>query len=53
MTYHPETGLTLELNGVALGSVTDSGFARTYLSIWLGDNPVSPSMKRKLVSANK
>lgn len=53
MTYHPETGLTLEFNGVALGSVADPGFASAYLSIWLGDNPVSPSMKRKLIFPEK
>jgi len=49
MTYHPDRGLTLELNGEKLGSVPGALFARTYLSIWLGDNPVSPSMKRKLM----
>ena len=49
MTYHPDRGLTLELNGEKLGSVPGARFARTYLSIWLGDDPVSPAMKRKLL----
>ena len=49
MTYHPEQGLTLELNGEILGSVPGPRFARTYLAIWLGDDPVSPAMKKKLL----
>jgi hypothetical protein len=50
LTYHPDSGLTLELNGETLGSVAGADFARTYLSIWLGDDPVSPAMKRKLIN---
>jgi hypothetical protein len=49
MTYHPDRGLTLELNGEMLGSVQGAGFAKTYLAIWLGDDPVSPTMKRRLL----
>ncbi len=49
MTYHPELGLTLELNGEILGSVPGARFASTYLAIWLGDDPVSPAMKKKLL----
>lgn len=49
LTYHPDRGLTLELNGEQLGTVSGAQFARTYLSIWLGDDPVSPAIKRKLL----
>ena len=49
MTYHPDRGLTLELNGEILGSVPGPQFARTYLAIWLGDDPVSPAMKKNLL----
>jgi hypothetical protein len=51
LTYHPERGLTLELNGEQLGTVAGAQFASTYLSIWLGEDPVSPSMKRKLLAS--
>ena len=49
LTYHPTIGTTLELNGKFLGVVPSPEFARLYFGIWLGENPVSDSLREGLL----
>lgn len=45
LTYMPGKGLEMALDGEILGTVSGSGFAAAYLSIWLGPEPVSKSLQ--------
>lgn len=41
--------LTLALNGRPLASIADDIFARAYLDIWLGEQPLSESLRDELL----
>lgn len=49
LSYHPQIGTTLELNGQFLGAVPSPEFARLYFGIWLGEKPVSDSLREDLL----
>ena len=45
LTYVPGKGTTLRLNGSPLVTVPGHDFAAAYFRIWLGDDPISKSMR--------
>ncbi|MCK8515479.1 chalcone isomerase family protein [Methylonatrum kenyense] len=47
--YIPGEGGTLYFNGEAVGNVEGEDFARAYFGIWLGEDPLSSSLKRQLL----
>ena len=47
----PGTGMEVEIDGTVKGSIAGDDFAKTFLSIWLGDNPQTPELKRGLLGA--
>lgn len=49
LTYLPGQGLSLAFNGKTAGIVKNDRFAVTYLRVWLGNDPVSPDLKQKLL----
>jgi hypothetical protein len=49
LTYLPEVGLTLSLNGTPLGTIPGADFAAAYFGIWLGDEPLSVSFRDQLL----
>ncbi len=53
LTYTPGKGTTLSLNGEELGTIEGGDFASAYFTIWLGEKPISRSLKRSLLSGNQ
>jgi hypothetical protein len=51
LTYLPDKGLEMALDGEVLGVVVGSEFAAAYLSIWLGPDPVSKSLQEGMFDA--
>ncbi len=49
LTYVPERGTTLALNGVDIGTIEGDDFAAAVFSIWLGPRPLSDSLKDELL----
>jgi hypothetical protein len=49
LTYLPGRGTELALNGEGRGVVEGAAFAAALFSIWLGDEPFDPSLKRQLL----
>lgn len=49
LTYVPEKGTTLALNGVDLGTIEGEDFAVAVFSMWLGQRPLSDSLKKELL----
>lgn len=49
LTYVPEKGMTLALNGVDLGTIEGEDFAAAVFSMWLGQRPLSDSLKKELL----
>ena len=49
LTYVPEEGTTLALNGVDLGTIEGEDFAAAVFSMWLGQRPLSDSLKKELL----
>lgn len=49
LTYVPGKGTTLRLNGSPLITVPGHDFAAAYFQIWLGDDPISKSMRDTLL----
>jgi hypothetical protein len=49
LTYVPGKGTTLRLNGSPLVSIPGHDFASAYFRIWLGDDPISKSMRDTLL----
>jgi Chalcone isomerase-like len=47
----PGRGMEVDINGTVKGSIAGDDFARSFLSIWLGDNPQTPELKRGLLGA--
>jgi hypothetical protein len=50
LSYTPDGGTTLALNGRPLVTIEGADFARAYFSIWLGDNPTKAKFKEALLS---
>jgi len=51
LTYTPGHGTELSLNGERLGVVRGAEFARAVFSIWLGEKPLSRSLKTRLLGS--
>jgi hypothetical protein len=49
LTYVPGKGTTLRLNGAPLVTIPGHDFAAAYFRIWLGDDPISESMRDALL----
>lgn len=49
LTYQPGIGTTLSINGRPVITIEGEDFARLYFTIWLGEQPISDSLKRKLL----
>jgi Chalcone isomerase-like len=49
LTYTPEVGTTLRLNGKQLATIPGHDFAATYFRIWLGKDPISKPLRDKLL----
>lgn len=50
LSYHPETGTTLIINGAPVITIEGKDFAQLYFKIWLGERPISYSLKDGLLS---
>lgn len=49
ITYRPETGTELRLNGELLGTAPGADFAVAYLGIWLGPQPINEGFRDRLL----
>lgn len=49
VTYIPQQGSQVELNGQTQGIVPGADFANAFFSIWVGENPVDEQAKLKLL----
>jgi hypothetical protein len=49
LTFAPEKGTTLRLNGRPLVTVEGADFAAAYFRIWLGADPISPALRDQLL----
>lgn len=45
----PGTGIEVDVNGVAKGTIEGDDFARAFLAIWLGSSPPNPELKSGLL----
>ena len=45
----PGTGVAVDVNGAARGTIEGDDFARALLAIWLGDAPPNPELKNGLL----
>ena len=50
LTYYPQNGVELALNGEVLGLIEGADFAEAYFSIWLGKYPLNSKFKQQLLS---
>jgi len=49
LDYHPSVGTVIRVGDRELGVIPGARFNRDLLKIWLGDDPVQPSLKRALL----
>ncbi|SFC30584.1 Chalcone isomerase-like [Marinospirillum celere] len=49
LTWLPETGISLLLNGESLGSFDNAQLAQALFAIWIGDNPGDRRLKNALL----
>lgn len=49
LTYEPDVGTTLRINGESVATIEGNDFARLYFKIWLGDQPISQSLRAALL----
>lgn len=49
LTYIPDAGTRVEINGEIKGIVQGADFAEALFSLWLGDNPFDRTFKRALL----
>jgi hypothetical protein len=47
----PGRGMQVDINGIVKGTIAGDVFAKTSISIWLGDNPQTPELKSGLLGA--
>jgi len=47
--HRPGTGLEVDVNGTAKGTINGDDFAKAFFSIWLGANTPNPALKRGLL----
>ena len=53
LDFQPERGSALILNGKTLVQIDTPGFKAVYFGIWLGQQPLSESLKRSLIAGLK
>ena len=53
LTYAPGKGTTLTLNGNPLGTIDGADFAAAYFTIWLGEKPISDTLRDELIGEAK
>jgi hypothetical protein len=51
LTYVPDRGTELALNGEPLATIPGADFARAYFGIWLGSRPVDEGLRDALLGA--
>ena len=49
LTYIPDVGTELRLNGERLATVPGQDFAKAYFSMWLGENPLDQGLREDLL----
>lgn len=49
LTYRPEVGTTLTINGSPKVTIEGKNFAKLYFTIWLGQEAISTSLKQNLL----
>ncbi|MCA9406069.1 MAG: chalcone isomerase family protein [Candidatus Omnitrophica bacterium] len=49
ITYDPEIGTTVSVNGQYKGTIEGKDFARAFFAIWVGDRPVDRDIKLSLL----
>ena len=49
LTYVPSVGTSFSYNDKTVGTIKGADFARALFAIWLGQNPISPALKDKLL----
>ena len=47
----PGKGMQVDINGIVKGTIAGDAFAKTFMAIWLGDNPQTPELKGGLLGA--
>ncbi len=53
LTYLPAEGTTLRINEQPIATIPGKDFAQLYFQIWLGENPISTTMKSVLIGDQK
>ena len=53
LTYIPDKGTQLALNGELLGEIEGQDFSRAVFSIWLGKESISPSLRYQLLGSRE
>ena len=51
LTYQPGIGTTLNINGTHIITIEGEDFAKLYFTIWLGELPISKSLRRDLIGS--
>jgi len=49
LSYQPEVGTSLSLNGKVLGTIPGVDFAAAYFSIWLGEKPLNKKFRDQVL----
>ena len=49
LTYRPDRGTQLELNGRPKVTIEGTDFAAAYFAIWLGPRPISTKLKAQML----
>ena len=53
LTYLPDRGTELALNGESLGQIVGDDFSRAVFGIWLGEDSISPSLRYQLLGKKR
>ena len=49
LTYQPDLGTSLSLNGELLGTIPGADFAEAYFGIWLGEQPLNEKFRDQVL----
>jgi len=49
LTYRPDSGTSLSLNGELLGTIPGADFAEAYFGIWLGEQPLNEKFRDQVL----
>ena len=52
LTFQPDIGTTLKINGSPVVTIEGEDFAKLYFTIWLGEFPISKSLRRDLIGSS-